>query len=61
MQEFVQTSALQLFNFFFFFFDAAGKIEKGEGLREAAMRETLEETGYVIEPNTIFAIEHRMG
>lgn len=33
-----------------FYFPPGGKIEKGETPTQAALRETLEETGYVVEP-----------
>lgn len=36
----------------------AGSVEPGESIAEAAQRETLEETGLVIEPRQILRIEH---
>jgi 8-oxo-dGTP pyrophosphatase MutT (NUDIX family) len=36
----------------------AGSVEPGESIVEAAQRETLEETGLVIEPRHIMRIEH---
>lgn len=35
----------------------AGHVERGESIVEAAVRETLEETGYTVEPQHVIAIQ----